>query len=128
MKNDNILMLENRANSQDPLTELLRSGAIQLLMQAVEIKFQEYLTGYACLKTPEGTAGMVHDGYLTERVLQTGFSPVAVKVPKVRARTTKPAAFHSALVHNLYVRLSKTLDAAICRTPNSHRTIPRIST
>ena len=60
----------------------------------------------------DGRAGVVRNGYLPSRELQTGLGPVTVKVPKVRAKTGEAVTFRSALVPP-YVRKTKTLEAAL---------------
>ncbi|MEZ5554847.1 hypothetical protein [Haliea sp.] len=41
MSKSNVIEFEGRAESADPLTALLRSGARQLLQQAIEAEVQE---------------------------------------------------------------------------------------
>jgi hypothetical protein len=43
MSKGNVIKLEGRAGITDPLTELLRTGARQLLQQAIEAEVQELL-------------------------------------------------------------------------------------
>jgi hypothetical protein len=43
MSKGNVIELEGRAGITDPLTELLRTGARQLLQQAIEAEVQELL-------------------------------------------------------------------------------------
>jgi hypothetical protein len=47
MNKSNVIELEGRAGSTDPLTELLRTGASQLLQPAIEAEVQELLVAYA---------------------------------------------------------------------------------
>jgi len=96
----------------DPLTELLRLGAEQLIYQAVEEELQELLVAHSQRRQPDGKAGVVRNGYLPRRELQTSLGPVTVKIPKVRAKTGEPVTFHSALVPP-YVRKTRTLEAAL---------------
>ena len=98
MKKSNVIELEGREAIRDPLTELLRRGARQLIQQAVELELQELLTEHAERRLSDGRAGVVRNGYLPEREIQTGLGPVTVKIPKVRAKTGEPVTFHSALV------------------------------
>ena len=62
--------------SEDPLTELLRSGARQLIANAVEAELDEYLLQFAALKDVMGHKQVVRNGYLPEREIQTGIGPV----------------------------------------------------
>ncbi len=63
-------------------------------------------------RTEDGKAGVVRNGHLPARKLQTGLGPVTVKIPKVRAKTGEPVTFRSALVPP-YVRKTKSLEAAL---------------
>jgi transposase-like protein len=112
MSKSNVIEYEGRAGSIDPLTELLRSGARQLLQQAIEAEVQEMLAAHSGRLLDDGRAGVVRNGYLPEREIQTGIGPVTVQIPKVRAKTGKPLTFRSALVPP-YVRKTQSLEAAL---------------
>ena len=112
MSKNNVLELNRREGVFDPLTELLKSGAQQLIFQAVEAELQEFLGQCSDQKTDKGHAGVVRNGYLPERDLQTGIGPVTVKIPKVRSRTGEPVTFRWALVPP-YVRKTRSLEAAL---------------
>ena len=98
--------------SRDTLTELLRTGARQLLAHALEAERAELLAQYADQQDEQGRAMVIGSGHHPERKIQTGLGPVSVQVPKVRSRQGPPVTFHSALVPP-YVRKSATLEAAI---------------
>ena len=112
MTKDNVLEFAGREAISDPLTALLRSGAQQLINQAVEAELQELLCQYSDRRTEDGHAVVVRNGHLPERKLQTGLGPVTVKIPKVRSRTGAPVTFRSVLVPP-YVRKTKSLEAAL---------------
>jgi len=112
MKKNTVVGLAGRDTIADPLTEMLRAGARQLIQQAVKTELQEMLEGYSGRRTEDGRAGVVRNGYLPERELQTSMGPVTVRIPKIRAKTGKPVTFRSALVPP-YVRKTKSLEAAI---------------
>ena len=112
MRQDNIIELAGRGESHDPLTELLQSGARQLICQAVEAEFAIFLNQYDGQQTLDGHAAVVRNGHQPERDIQTGIGPVTVKIPKVRSKTGKPVTFRSALVPP-YIRKSQSLEAAI---------------
>ena len=112
MSKNNVIELSGRDTTIDPLTELLRTGAQQLIHQAVEADLLELLAEHSERRTEAGKAGVVRNGYLPERELQTGLGPVTVKIPKVRAKTGEPVTFRSALVPP-YVRKTKSLEAAL---------------
>ncbi len=61
----------------DPLTELLRNGARDLIRQAVEAELSAMLSEYAGLKLVDGRQAVVRNGYLPERTIQTGIGECA---------------------------------------------------
>lgn len=112
MSKSNVIELSGRDEGQDPLTDILRAGAQQLIQQAVEAELQHLLHQHAGNRTPGGTAGVVRNGYLPERELQTSLGPIPVRIPKVRSKTGEAVTFRSALVPP-YVRKTRTLEAAL---------------
>ncbi len=112
MEENSIVEFLGRDAVADPLTELLRKGARQLLQTAVEAELEAFLTEFKEHKTPDGLAGVVRNGHHPERAVQTGIGPVTVKIPKVRSKVGKPVTFRSALVPP-YVRKSKSIEAAL---------------
>ena len=112
MIENNVISLENPEQLQDPLTDLLRSGARQLIQQYVDAELQELLAEHQSCLTDTGKPSVVRNGYLPEREIQTGIGAVSVKIPKVRSRNDKPVTFRSALVPP-YVRKTRSLEAAI---------------
>jgi len=112
MNKSTVIELKDRDTISDPLTEMLRTGAQQLIEQAVELELQELLKQHEDRLTVEGKAGVVRNGYLPARELQTGIGPVTVRIPKIRSKTGEPVTFRSALVPP-YVRKSKSLEAAL---------------
>lgn len=72
--------------SPDPLTDLLRQGARDLIAQAVEAELIAFLAAHAGETDAFGRKRLVRHGHLPEREVQTGIGAVAVKVPRVRDR------------------------------------------
>lgn len=70
------------------------------------------LAAHADRRLADGRAGVVRNGYLPEREIQTGLGPVTVRIPKVRVKTGEPVTFRSALVPP-YVRKTRSLEAAL---------------
>ena len=112
MGKNNVIELAGRETGNDPLTDLLKAGAERLIYQAVEAELQELLAEHADRRTEDGKTGVVRNGHLPARTLQTGLGPVTVRIPKVRAKTGEPVTFRSALVPP-YVRKTKSLEAAL---------------
>ena len=112
MNKSNVVEFSSLDAIVDPLSELLRAGAGQLIYQAVEAELNELLAEHSERRLADGKAGVVRNGYLPARAIQTGLGPVTVRIPKVRAKTGEPVTFHSALVPP-YVRKTKSLEAAL---------------
>ncbi|RLR18329.1 IS256 family transposase, partial [Sodalis-like symbiont of Bactericera trigonica] len=68
----------------DPLHELIRNGARQLIAAAVEVELEAMLQQYAERCLDDGRHAVVRNGYLPQRTIQTGIGDVEIKVPKVR--------------------------------------------
>lgn len=112
MKMNNVIDLERRDENEDPVTDMLRAGAQQLIQQAVEAELQSLLDQHAESRTPAGTTGVVRNGYLPERDLQTSLGPVPARIPKVRSKAGEPVTFHSLVPP--HIRKTRTLEAALC--------------
>jgi len=112
MGKDSVVRFHRPEEVEDPLTELLRSGAQRLIHQAVEAELAELLGQHAEQVDERGRPAVVRNGYLPEGEIVTGVGPVSVKVPKVRSRQGEAVVFRSSLVPP-YVRRTKTLDAAL---------------
>ncbi len=82
----NVVRLRQPEEIDDPLTEVLRAGARQLLAQAVELEVEAFLAERADLKLLNGRARLVRHGHGPEREMQTGIGAVAVARPKIRDR------------------------------------------
>ena len=111
METTNIVDFARRDGITDALTDLLRTGAQQLIATAVEAELAGYLAQFSDLRTEAGHAAVVRNGHHPARPFQTGIGPVSVRIPKVRSMDGTPVTFRSALVPP-YVRRTKTLEAA----------------
>ena len=95
--------------SPDPLTELLRTGAQQLIAQAVEAELHTFLRQFSGVTDEQGRQQVVRNGYLPARQVQTGIGLVDVRVPKVRDKRGQGAKFNSALLPP-YLRKTKSVE------------------
>lgn len=89
MKEDSVVEYRNPGRALpivDPLTEVLRSGARELLQQAVEAEVAEFVARHRELKDEQERQRVVRNGYRPERRIQTGIGEVAVKAPRARDR------------------------------------------
>lgn len=112
MEMDNIVDFASRDGISDALTDLLRTGAQQLIASAVEAELEGFLAQFAEARTAAGHATVVRNGHHPTRPVQTGIGPVNVRIPKVRSKDGRPVTFRSALVPP-YVRRTRTLEAAL---------------
>jgi len=77
----------------------------------------ELLAVHSQRRTEDDKAGVVRNGHLPERELQTGLGPVIVQIHMVRAKTGEPVTFHSALVpwvSRLRCWIHKTMNVLNC--------------
>ncbi len=96
----------------DPLSALLRDGARELIKQAVESELTSLLSEHKEYKLDDGRQGLVRNGYLPKRKVQTGIGDVEVQVPKVRDRGDRGVTFNSTLIPP-YLRRSKSIEELI---------------
>ena len=82
----------------DPLHDLLRQGARDLIARAVEAELAGFLDQYAAHRLEDGRQAVVRNGHLPERTVQTGIGEVGVRVPKVRDRSGEGVRFNSTLL------------------------------
>jgi len=112
----NVVRLRQPDEIDDPLTDVLRSGARRLLAQAVELEAEAFLAGLRELKLPDGRDRLVRHGHGPERLIQTGIGPVAVSRVKIRDRGAASGEnrirFSSAILPK-WARRTRSLDALL---------------
>ena len=112
----NIVALRQPDDIDDPLTNILRTGARQLLAQAVEIEVETFLATVKDLKLADGRARVVRHGYGPARTIATGIGPVEVARAKIRDRGAagdgERIRFSSAILP-LWARRTRSLDALL---------------
>jgi transposase-like protein len=115
-ENVNVVPLRLPNEVDDPLTNILRSGARQLLAQAVEMEAEAFLLAMKGLKLPDGRDRLVRHGHGPERTIQTGIGPVEVERVKIRDRAAaedgERIRFTSAILP-LWARRTKSLDTLL---------------
>jgi len=101
MKQNTVIQLKKPGSEpEDPLTQLLRSGARTLIQEAVRAEFDEFLAKFANERLEDGRQAVVKNGHLPKREIQTGIGAVEVQVPKARDRRLgkNKVKFNSGLV------------------------------
>ncbi len=117
MEKDNVIDLKKPETFiNDPITDVLRTGARKLLAEALEIEIEDFLDQFRDLKDSRNLQRVVRNGYLPEREIQTGIGPALVKVPRARDRQpgneSDPIRFSSSLIPP-YLRKTKSMEALI---------------
>ncbi|HEX4158841.1 MAG TPA: IS256 family transposase [Rhizomicrobium sp.] len=112
----NVVRLRHPDEIDDPLTNILRSGARQLLAQAVELEAEAFLASMKDLKLADGRDRFVRHGHGPERTIQTGIGAVEVARVKIRDRGAagdgERIRFTSAILP-LWARRTRSLDALL---------------
>src|SRR5664280_2527788 len=85
-ENSNVVRLRHPDEIDDPLTNILRSGARQLLAQAIELEAEAFLAEMKGFKLADGRDRVVRHGHGPERTIQTGIGAVEVARVKIRDR------------------------------------------
>ena len=114
MKEGTVIALRQPGSfSDDPLTDILRGGARQLLAQAIEAEVDAHIAAHAGLADAQGRRRIVRHGHLPEREIQTGIGAVRVKAPRVRDRDPDGAGgrirFTSSILPR-YLRRSRSVE------------------
>jgi putative transposase len=112
-----VVALRQPDDIDDPLTAVLRSGARQLLAQAIEAETEAFLARMKGLRLPDGRDRVVRHGHGPERTVQTGIGPVAVRRVKIRDRGAGVGGgerihFTSAILPR-WARRTRSLDALL---------------
>src|SRR5271167_107067 len=115
MTENRVVALRQKGAIDDPLTEILRTGARRLIAQAVEAEFETFLASTAELVLPDGRQRVVRHGHDPVRAIQTGIGPVEVQKPKARDRAAASGErlrFSSNILPK-WARRTKSLDALL---------------
>src|SRR5471032_2758923 len=115
-ENSNVVRLRHPDEIDDPMTNILRSGARQLLAQAIELEAEVFLAEMKDLRLADGRDRVVRHGHGPERTIQTGIGAVEVARVKIRDRAASSDGdrirFTSAILP-LWARRTKSLDALL---------------
>jgi putative transposase len=84
MKKGNVIELVQPGEFNDQLTEVLRQGAQNLVLQAVEAEFTAFLESHAHEKLADGRQRIVRHGHLPARFLLKFLVPAIDKAIRQR--------------------------------------------
>jgi len=97
----------------DILTETLREGAQQMLLDTVQKEVEDYLAGFAHVVDDQGHRRVVRNGTAKPRTILTGIGPMTVEMPRVDDRRLdengEPCRFISKIVPP-YLRRTKAME------------------
>lgn len=101
----------------DPLTDIAREGARQMLAAALRAEAESFVARFSDERLPDGRQRVVHHGTGPERTIQTGIGPISVQRRKVRDRAADapPESRIRFTSHILprWARRSRGLDALL---------------
>ena len=103
-------LIQSGVSIEDPLTQVLRSGARRLLADAVEAEVAAFIAEHVDLSDEAGRRRVVRHGYQPEREVQTGIGAVAVRRPRFVTASRGPAdriRFTSSILPPIYGGLSR---------------------
>ena len=115
MTGNRVVALRQKGAIDDPLTEILRTGARRLIAQAVEAEFETFLASTAELVLADGRRRVVRHGHDPVRAIQTGIGPIEVQRPKARDRAAasgERVRFTSNILPK-WARRTRSLDALL---------------
>ncbi len=116
MNKDNVVAIKKPERFvDDPISDILRQGARDLLAHALEAEIEIFLNQYKDLRDETGLQRIVRNGYLPERQIQTGIGPVPVEVPRTRDRSLQEServSFRSAILPP-YLRKTRSMEQLI---------------
>ena len=113
MNKDNLVEFKTQAQSEasNPLEDILRQGARQLLEQAIQNEVGEYISEHQDLRDCQGRREVVRNGTLPERQIQSGIGPITIKQPRVHDRRAEHQ--FSSNILPPYMRRTPSIDALI---------------
>jgi putative transposase len=101
---------------ESPLEDLLRQGARQMLLAAIETEVEDYLARHAHCRDAQGRRLVVRNGHAQERTILTGLGPLKVQSPRVEDRRVgqdgKKIRFTSAILPP-YLRKTRSVEELI---------------
>lgn len=112
MKKDTVVELKKpEIIAEDPLMEVLRKGARDMLKCALEAEVEDFLSRFDKIRDESGKRMVTRNGYLPERNIQTGIGDIAVKAPRVADRRKSGAKIRfSSSILPAYLRRTKSIE------------------
>jgi transposase-like protein len=93
------------------LEEVLRQGAREMLLRAIEAEVAGYIDQHSELRDEAGHRLVVRNGHLPEREILTGIGPVAIRQPRVNDK--RPGQKFTSSILPPFMRRVPSIDALI---------------
>ncbi len=112
MKKDTVVELKKPENiTEDPLMEILRKGARELLARALEAEVEGFLVQFESVRDDAGKRMVTRNGYSPERNIQTGIGDLSVKTPRVAdRRKVGPKIRFTSSILPPYLKRTKSIE------------------
>ena len=111
MSADNTLSFDSHLFGKASLSEILRTGARRLLIQAIEQEVEDYISSNVSEKDSEGKRLVVRNGYSKERTVQTGIGTFDISMPRVNDK--RPDKHYTSKLLPPYLRKTKEIEELI---------------
>jgi putative transposase len=111
MSADNTLSFDSHLLGKASLSDILRTGARRLLMQAIEQEVEEYISSNKSEKDSDGKRLVVRNGYSKERTVQTGIGTFDISMPRVYDK--RPDKHFTSRLLPPYLRKTKEIEELI---------------
>ena len=98
MTENRVVALRQKGAIDDPLTEILRTGARRLIAQAVEAEFETFLASTAELVLPDGRRRVVRHGH--DPVVCPAKAGMFSRRKACRGKSQKPRSLDSRVAGN----------------------------
>ena len=102
--------------TQDPIQEVLRTGARNMLVTALEAEIADYIALYAEERDSKGKRLVVRNGHCPEREIQTPLGAMPIARPRVNDRRVDEDGVRMRFTSKIlppYLRKTKTLEELI---------------
>lgn len=112
MKKNTVIELKKpEVSAEDPLMEILRRGARELLAKALEAEVESFVQKFDNVRDESGKRVVARNGYSPERTIQTGIGDIPVKAPRVadRRKSGPKVKFTSAILPP-YLKRTKSIE------------------
>jgi putative transposase len=99
------------SETKSVLEELLRQGAREMLLKAIEAEVAEYIDQHSHLRDEAGHRLVVRNGHLPEREILTGIGPLPIRQPRVNDK--RPEQKFTSNILPPFMRRVPSIDALI---------------